>query len=114
MVYEDSEGATASMSVVDKLVTVTTKTPVYHRQSIPISADTDIDIGSISSLGFMMLKNLDPTNFVSIKTGQSGTVIGKMLAGETYGPVRVGSGIANPALTADTAACWVEILICAA
>lgn len=112
LVYEDSEGATASLSVTDKLVTVTTKKPIYHRQSITTS-EVAINLGGLASIGWVMFKNLDATNYIEIKTGTGGTVIGKMFPGEIYGPVRIGSGITAPFAIANTAACEMEIMMCA-
>lgn len=112
MEYLDSEEVSASLSVVDKLVTVTTKKPIRNRQTITTS-EVAINLGGLASIGWVMFKNLDSTNYIEIKTGTAGTIIGKMLAGETYGPVRIGSGITAPFAIANTASCDMEIMMCA-
>jgi hypothetical protein len=108
--YADAEGVSGSLDVSGLQVTLTSKKWHFIRQSIATS-DTAINLGGISSLGWMMLKNLDPVNYVEIKTAISGTVIGKMFPGETYGPKRVGSGITAPAAIANTAAVDVAVAI---
>ena len=112
LVYEDTEDVAASLANTDDIINVTTKKPVRNRQTITTS-EVAINLGGIASLGWMMFKNLDATNYIEIKTGTGGTVIGKMLAGESYGPVRCGSGITAPFAQANTASCDMEVLICA-
>lgn len=112
LAYEDADDVTASIVNTDDLITVTTLKPSKHRQTITTS-EVAINLGGISSIGWLMFKNLDPTNYIEIKTGTGGTIIGKMLAGESYGPVRCGSGITAPFAIANTASCEMEILICA-
>ncbi len=108
MVYEDAEGANASISVVDKLVTVTTKKPVYLRQTITTS-EVAINLGGLASVGYVMFKNLDSTNYIEVKVGTAGAICGKMFPGETYGPCRLGSGMQAPFAIANTASCEMEI-----
>jgi hypothetical protein len=112
LVYEDSEDMAASMSQLNDIINVTTKKPFRNRQTITTS-EVAINLGGVASLGWMMFKNLDETNYIEIKTGTGGTVIGKMLAGESYGPVRCGSGITAPYAIANTASCDMEVMICA-
>jgi len=112
LVYEDAEGSAGSLSNSDDIISVTTKKIARHRQAIATS-DTVINLGGISSMGWFMLKNLDTVNYVEIKTASSGTIIGKMLPGETYGPVRIGSGVTAPAAIANSASCDIDVLICA-
>lgn len=106
----DDDVVTESTSVTDLKVTLTTQKCFRTIQTIATS-DTALKLGDIGTLGFMFLKNLDTVNFVSLKTAASGTIIGKLKAGETYGPIRVGSGITAPAMIADTAACRVEVFL---
>ena len=112
LVYEDAEGVTASISNVDDTITVTTKKPVTNRQTITTS-EVAINLGGLASIGWVMFKNLDTTNYIEIKTATGGTIIGKMLAGESYGPVRMGSGVTAPFAIANTASCEMEIMMCA-
>ena len=102
----------ASIANTDDLVTVTTRKPIKHRQTITTS-EVAINLGGLASIGWMMFRNLDPTNYIEIKTATAGTIIGKMLPGESYGPVRCGSGVTAPFAIANTASCEMEILLCA-
>jgi hypothetical protein len=79
---------------------------------------TSISLGSIAvaSQYFLLLRNQDPTNFVKVEV-QSGVatwgVAGFMKPGETFGPVRCAAqsgGYPVYVLTADTAACDVEVV----
>jgi hypothetical protein len=112
LVYEDSEDVSASCVQLNDIINVTTKKPVKNRQTITTS-EVAINLGGVASLGWMMFKNLDETNYIEIKTGTGGTIIGKMLAGESYGPVRCGSGITAPYAIATGGSCEMESLICA-
>lgn len=110
--YEDAEGVTQSIAQVDDVINVTTKKPYKNRQTITTS-EVAINLGGVASLGWVMFKNLDETNYIEIKTGTGGTIIGKMLAGESYGPVRLGSGITAPYAIANSSSCDMEVMICA-
>jgi len=112
LAYDDDVSAD-SLQVTDKQVTVATTTIARHIQSI-LTSETVLDLGSVTTMGFVMFKNLDPTNYIEIKVGASGTIIGKMLPGETYGPVRIGSGITAPVAIANSGACRMDILITSA
>lgn len=82
----------------------------------------DVDISNATGDEYWIrLTNNDSTNFVTVevKTGASTyAVIGKMYAGESWGPVRMakldGSGYGGIYLTANTAACDVDVTICEA
>jgi len=107
--YEDSEGTELSLQNVDS-ITLTTKLVHRTKQNVGTSEEA-LKLGDVSSLGWLMLKNLDETNYIEVKTGTGGTVIGKMLAGESFGPIRVGSGVTAPYVVANTAACQMEIFL---
>lgn len=113
LAYSDSEDTDVSLDISDKSVTVTTKIVARLKQNIGITEEA-IKLGEVSSLGFCMFINRDLTNFINIKHATSGTIIGKMLPGESYGPVRFGSGVTAPYAIADTAPCQMDILICSA
>lgn len=72
---------------------------------------TTITTGSISTLGIMVIKNLDPANFMKIGLDVGGTpaYFGKVKAGERY-PFRLVPGITIKAI-ADTAAVKVQVTI---
>jgi len=110
--YDDAVSSD-SLQVTDKHVTVASTIIARHIQSI-LTSETVIDLGSVVTMGFVMFKNLDPTNYIEIKSGASGIVIGKMFPGEPYGPVRIGSGIVAPVAIANSGTCRMDILITSA
>ena len=104
-----------SMSVIDQYVNVTTKRPANFTMNASTSAEI-IPLADASTItgGWLMLRNLDSTNYVEVLLSTVGAVIGKMFPGEVYGPVRLGSGITAPAVQANTATCEVEVFLCPA
>lgn len=54
---------------------------VTNIQNIGTSAEA-IDIGDITTPGYMIVKNLDATNFVEIRDGSAGADVIKIKAGE--------------------------------
>lgn len=78
-------------------------------QTIQHTADEALAKGEIGTIGFFMLKNLDPTNFVTIGLTDGGTKVIKVLAGHSVGPVYVDS--AALWIQADTASVIVQYLL---
>jgi hypothetical protein len=80
-------------------------------QAIPTTEEA-LQLGETSgSLGWCLIKNLDNTNFVSLKTATSGTVFAKLPAKGGVALFCFGSGVTAPFAIADTAACNIEIFI---
>lgn len=99
-----------SLIVEDLTINVTTKIVTRLKQSVGTSEES-IKLGEVATPGFVMLVNLDATNYIEVKTGTGGTVVGKMFPGECYGPVRLGSGMTAPFVIANTGACQMEVLV---
>jgi hypothetical protein len=115
MSYSDASGSQASLPSALTPYTVSVGTQDFTRQKQLIgTSDTALNLGSVATLGFVMLQNLDPVNTVNIKTAAGGTIIGSMKPGETWGPCRIGSGVVSPALIALVASCMVDVFIIAA
>ena len=109
--YSDSEGTTmAPLQATNERASVATKKILRTKQSVGTSEEAVV-LGECTSPGKFMLKNLDPTNYIEVKTGTGGVVCGKMLAGESYGPVRLGSGMQSPYVIANTASCQMEVAV---
>jgi len=66
-----------------------------------------IPLGSIGTVGFMMIINLDPTNYVTVINGSGGTALVKLEPGE-FALFRCAS--AAPYIQANTATCEVSYL----
>lgn len=80
-----------------------------HAQTIGTTEEA-IDLGEITTLGWIFAINRDNTNFVSIRTGTGlGNAI-KLPAKGGCALFHAGSGMTAPFAIADTAACRVEFL----
>lgn len=90
-----------------KAIVQTTQGAFTDTQSIA-TTDTALTIGSIATLGVMVVKNLDATNFVDIGSYVGGTFypLVRVLARERY-PFRVKPGLTLYA-KADTAAVKIQ------
>ena len=80
--------------------------------SVPTtSGGTAIPLGGISAPRYLYIQNLDPTNYVSVLTGVSGTLIARMLGGATPGGdamlIPLDPSITAPAFISHTAPCLV-------
>lgn len=82
-----------------------------HVQSIGTSEEA-IDLGEVSSLGYIIAINLDNTNYVEIRlgTGASNDCI-KLPAKGGVALFHAGSDMSAPYAIANTAACLVAFLI---
>jgi len=83
---------------------------VKYNQNITQASEIALELGTLDSLGYAIIKNLDPTNFFTILTGTSGTVFAKVLP-LGFALFHFGSGVTAPFALADTADCEAEILI---
>jgi len=108
--YEDADGMTLSSEIVALLRTLTTDKAVKFKQSVGTSEEALV-LGDIATRAWCLLINRDSTNYIEVKTGTSGTVFAKLLAGE-FCFLRLGSGAQSPYVTANTASCELEGIIC--
>ncbi len=96
----------ASISKSDsKLVDVTGDAFSHEVQSIPTSNTALVEGAAVGTPGYVYIKNLDATNFVTVGITASYTI--KLLAGE-FALFRAASAIYA---LADTASCLVEYVI---
>jgi hypothetical protein len=84
-----------------------------HVQSIG-TAEEAIDLGEISSVGWILAVNRDNTNFVSLRVGTGLTNAIRLDPKGGFALFRAGSGMTAPFAIADTAACRVEFFHIAA
>lgn len=114
MAFDDDVRET-ELSVSGRTVTITTKRPIKFIQNIGTSEEA-LELGDITPR-YAILKNLDPTNFVSFRVATGGANALRMSAdtsGNGKGGVimfEFGAGMTAPFLIADTAACDVEVLL---
>lgn len=109
MSFTKGNVAATARSVSALGVTVSGSRLMHHVQAVGTSEEAMV-LGEVTSLGYCWMKNLDDTNFVTLKTGTGGTVVIKLKAGEVA-LFRFGSGITAPYLIADTASCNLEYLL---
>lgn len=79
----------------------------YLVQEIGTSEEA-IDVGDIGTAGFIIFKNLDDTNYVTLRPGTGTTDLVKAKSGE---PGLFRLAMDGPYAMADTAACDLELLI---
>lgn len=109
--YLDSVGVKDALAVLNLAVSVGTKKIIHQALSVATS-ETTITLGGVTSPGYSIFVNRDPTNYVELKVAASGAVFAKMLAGEVCGPIRLGSGAQAPVAIANTAACVMDYILC--
>lgn len=109
--YDDGVSQAESLSVADLLQDVTTKITTRGQQTIATS-DTAINLGSVATLGYMILVNRDTTNYVDVKVAAAGTVIARLRPNGGFCMFLVGSGITAPVAIANTASCVIDKMIC--
>lgn len=77
-------------------------------QSIPTSA-TALNLGALATIGWLFVKNLDPTNYVTLLTATAGTAFGRVAPGAAA-VLYLDPTVTAPAAQAHTAACVLEFM----
>lgn len=108
--YSDDTGSVSAVSIVDQLIGSTAKRQFHGKQLIPITVDTVIARGGVTGAQLLVIVNRDPTNFVTIKPGNGGLAIAKLLPGR-FCVIPPGGDFLTPYAVADTAACEIEVLL---
>jgi hypothetical protein len=107
--YSDSDGTSDSLQLANGSYSVTTKVIAHIKATAPTTAAA-MNLGSVAALGLVLIINRDPTNFVTLLTGNGGAVFNKILPG--LGTLfYFGSGVTAPFIKADTAPCLVDYLL---
>lgn len=109
LAYDDAEGAGFERAISSLQITVSSKKYVAQRMTVTTS-EVAIPLGGVSTLGWAYFMNLDPTNFIELRTGTGGTKWCKLRAGH-WAILPLGSGITAPYAIADTASCDMEYAI---
>lgn len=113
--FED-DFQTLSDEIVDRIVSPSVKKPFKTRQTIGTSEEA-INLGEISSLGYAMFRNLDPTNYVELRVSSGGAKFARLdpdTDSNGKGGVallRLGSGAQVPYAIADTGPCDISVTI---
>ncbi|MES2155942.1 MAG: hypothetical protein V4510_12480 [bacterium] len=85
--------------------------PSLGKQLISHTGDTAIKLGDTSAPGYVLILNLDATNYVELKTASSGTIFARLDAAVGFAFLKLGSGAQAPAALANTADCLIESFI---
>lgn len=107
--YTDSEGVDRTVQIADLLATVATKKYVETKQNIGITEEA-INLAEVTSPGWAIFINRDPTNFIELRVATAGAKFAKLKPGE-FALLRLGSGAQVPYAIADTAACQLQYFI---
>ena len=107
--FSDTEKADETLSITALLASVVTLKYIKHKQSIGTSEEA-ITLGEVTSPGWAIFINRDPTNFIELRVATAGAKFAKLKPGE-FAVLRLGSGAQAPFAIADTAACQMEYLI---
>ncbi len=70
--------------------------------------------GAIAAPGYVIMINLDPTNYVSLRIATGGTEAARLDAAGGFAMLKLGTGAQAPFLVANTANCRVSFLLCSA
>jgi hypothetical protein len=115
-------GASITNATSSKTQTMESTLEKLHHTVQDVGTTTEaVGLGdvAVADQHWILLRNLDATNFVTVHVRKdvtpTDTVAGVMLPGESFGPVRAGAqsgGYPHYRMTADTAACDVEVLAC--
>lgn len=80
--------------------------------SVPTtSGGVAIPLGSITTPGYFVIKNLDSANYITLLTAVSGTPFCRVKPGETSGPFFFDATITAPAWIAHTAICKATFML---
>lgn len=102
---------TIAESIVNLAVVVTGNGQNARKGYNAPVADTALPLGSVAVAGgYLFVKNNDPTNFVTIRTGVAGTKITKLLAGD-FCLFRMDPTITAPSTSSDTAICSIDYAV---
>ncbi len=110
LVYDDSEGSDEFLQLAETLFTITTKKYQKCKHNIGTSEEA-IKLGELTTLGWMLFKNLDSTNYVELRdaTGAANDIVKVPPLG--FAIFHFGSDVTAPFAIANTAACQCEYLI---
>lgn len=116
--FTNPNGDTRTAQVAEFLATLSDKLCHLGDQEIGTSEEA-VNLGGLSSVGWCLIKNSDPTNYVELKTGTGGTVFAKLPPDTNQdgnGGVALlylGSGAQAPYAIANSNPCVVSVFVVA-
>jgi len=112
IVYEDETGGEVEFDAANFEYENGTDLVLRGSKLIGITEEA-IELGGVTPLGFITLKNLDPTNYVDVKTGTGGVIFARLRPNGGSCQIFAGSDITAPYAIANTAPCLIDKLITA-
>lgn len=103
-------GAMDGLSLGPATFTLTGTRYEKGRQSIGFAAEEVLNLGEVVAGGWCMIRNLDATNYVTIRAAAAATPLVRINAGE-IALFRIHQSATAPTAQANTAACEVEYLV---
>jgi hypothetical protein len=111
LAYSDADGVTDTILASGVIDSLSTPIKVHDKILVATTPGTAIPLGQVSPIAWLIIKNLDATNFVTLYDALSGHGFGKIKPGK-FCVVPAGPSLTAPVLVADTAAVRVEYLVC--
>lgn len=119
LTYKDATGTAEQLSLDAGVFTPSTL-KVSKTKQIINTTETALKLGDTTAPGYVLLKNLDPTNSVDVKVAASGAIFARLdpdtgSAGKGGACLlKLGSGAQAPVAIANTAACLIAVMVVAA
>lgn len=118
LLYSDLTGTRQSMQVTDLGVDPAGQRVVRLKQNVGTTPEA-IVLGDLTSLGYAIFVNRDPTNYIELLTGVGGVAFAKLPPRDATKPgdqshvalFHFGSGVTAPYARANTAACDLDVFI---
>ena len=107
--YRDGDSEVDNSADDPTFVDIVTLTYYNAIQSVGTSAEA-VQVGDVSSPGFVFMRNLDPTNYVDVYASNGGDRFARMYPGEPC-LLRLGPDASAPYIIANTAACRVGVTL---
>ena len=109
--YEDAEGTSDVLDVVNLLKSVTNKRIIHQKVSVPTGTSAaGIDVSAVPAVGYVMFLNLDPTNYIDLYS-DNGDRSQRLDPVNGFALFKAGPDFQSPKALANTAACQMEYLL---
>ncbi len=111
LVYSDGTGSDPNLAVASLLQTIATKTFSSVKLNVTSAVAVVVPLAGVSSPGWAMFMNRDPTNYISLSNTNGGPEICRLPAGNGSALLYLGDTWNIPWAKANTANCALECLI---
>lgn len=109
--YEDAEGTSDTLDVVDLIKSVTTKQVIHQKVSVPTGTSVaGLDFSAVPAVGYVMFINKDPTNYIDLYTDGLTDVFARLDPAGGFAFIKAGTNAQGIGALANSAACQMEYL----